>query len=196
MDRVLKGKRIRLEILPPLPEYAEELATLIRRNREHLDVWRGDVLKYETVELAFYKLLMDNYYYERAEGYLYHIVKGKKIIGHISLLSTGKFWEMAYWLDKDHIGKGYMCEALKTLECNWFQKTIEPLTVMIKPQNPASLNVIYKMGYASFGQNRYLKNFAMFSTQYLEGREPQRILPAENPITQKDCEHGHERERG
>ena len=69
MDKIIMGHRICLEILPPLPEYAKQLAEVIRHNREHLDLWRGDVLKYETDELSFYKLLMDNYYYERDEGY-------------------------------------------------------------------------------------------------------------------------------
>lgn len=162
MDKILKSKRIRLEVLAPLPEYAKQLAELICRNRDHLDMWRGDVLKYETPELSLYKLLMDNYYYERKEGYFYHILKGKKIIGHISLLSSGKFWEMSYWLDKDYTGKGYMREALKTLENSWFQKSTSPITVLVNSENSASLNVIHKMGYILLGQNRYLKNFAMF----------------------------------
>lgn len=177
MDKTLKSKRIRLEILSPLPEYAEQLARIIYRNRDHLDMWRGDVLKYETPELALYKLLMDNYYYERKEGYFYHILKGKKIIGHISLLSSGKFWETSYWLDKDYTGQGYMREALKTLENAWFQKSTAPITVLIKPENSASLNVVHKMGYVSFGQNRYLKNFAMFVREQ-NMRQPTLILSA------------------
>lgn len=196
MDRVLKGKHLRLEILPPLPEYAEELAALIRHNRQHLDMWRGDVLKYETDELAFYKLLMDNYHYEKEDGYLYHIMKGQKIIGHISLLSAGKFWEMAYWLDKDHTGKGYMREALAILEKAWFEKSTEPLTILVKPHNGASLNVVHKMGYVSFGQNRYLKNFAMFMGHQRQITEPECIVSAQNSVKKQNIGHGYQRGEG
>ena len=184
MDKTLKSKRIRLEILSPLPEYAEQLAELVYRNREHLDMWRGDVLRFETTELAFYKLLMDNYYYERKEGYFYHIFKGKKMIGHISLLSSGKFWEASYWLDKDYTGCGYMQEALKTLEDNWFQKSTAPITVLVNAENTSSLNVIRKMGYVPFGQNRYLKNFAMFMRQQ-NTHQPSFILSSNQYIVSK-----------
>ena len=177
MDKTLKSKRIRLEILSPLPEYAKQLSDLICRNREHLDMWRGDVLRYETEDLAFYKLLMDNYYYERKEGYFYHIFKGKKMIGHISLLSSGKFWETSYWLGKEYTGQGYMREALKTLENAWFQKSTAPITVLVNSENTPSLNVIRKMGYVLLGQNRYLKNFAMFVREQ-NMRQPTLILSA------------------
>ena len=192
MDKILNSKRLRLEILPPLPEYAEQLSKLVNKNRDHLDMWRGDVLKYETPDTAFYKLLMDNYYYERNEGYFYHIMKGKNIIGHISLLSSGKFWEVAYWLDKDYTGQGYMREALSTLEKAWFQKCTDPITVLIKPQNSASLNVVHKMGYVSFGQNRYLKNFAMFVGQKKEQFQPKCIVIAQNLTVKKCCENSNE----
>ncbi|MBR5130686.1 MAG: GNAT family N-acetyltransferase [Alphaproteobacteria bacterium] len=181
MDKILRSNRIRLEILSPLPEYAEQLSEIICRNRDHLDMWRGDVLKYETSELSFYKLLMDNYYYERKEGYFYHIFKGKKIIGHISLLSSGKFWETSYWLDKEYTGQGYMREALKTLENAWFQKSTAPITVLINPENTPSLKVIHKMGYTLFGQNRYLKNFAMFMREQ-NVHQPSLIMSANQQI--------------
>ena len=139
---------------------------------------------------------MDNYYYERNEGYFYHIMKGKNIIGHISLLSSGKFWEVAYWLDKDYIGQGYMREALSTLEKAWFQKCTDPITVLIKPQNSASLNVVHKMGYVSFGQNRYLKNFAMFMGSQQKIAEPECIISAQNSMKQKRIGRGYQRGEG
>lgn len=181
MDKILTSDRIRLEILPPLPEYAKQLSRVVNKNRDHLDMWRGDVLKYETSEMAFYKLLMDNYYYERNEGYFYHIMKGKNIIGHISLLSSGKFWEVAYWLDKDYTGQGYMREALGALEYAWFKHGTEPLTVLVKPQNDSSLNVVHKMGYVSCGVNRYFKNFAMFVGQKRDVYESSCVVSAQCP---------------
>lgn len=176
MDKIIMGHRIRLEILPPLPEYAKQLAEVIRHNREHLDLWRGDVLKYETDELSFYKLLMDNYYYERDEGYFYHIMKKDKIIGNISVVSSGQVWEIAYWLDKNHIGKGYMCDAVSTLEKAWFQTRCDALTVLVKPKNTASVNVVRKMGYQPFGINKYLKNYGMFIRQYSVLPHPECIV--------------------
>lgn len=182
MDKIIRGPRIRLEILPPLPEYVNQLVNLVNQNNEHLDKWRGDVLKYETPELAFYKLLMDNYHYERKDGYFYHIMKGQKIIGQVSLLSSGRFWELAYWLDKDHVEKGFMREALGILEKHWFQNKTDALTVLVKPQNSASLNVVHKMGYVLCGQNRYLKNFAMFMEQYRSENTPKCVVSGQKQV--------------
>lgn len=193
MDKILKSKRIRLEILPPLPQYAKQLSDLVKQNREHLDMWRGDVLKYETDELAFYKLLMDNYYYERDEGYFYHIMKDKKIIGHISAVSSGKVWEMAYWLDKNHTGKGYMCEAINTLERAWFQDRARPLTIFVKPQNIPSLNVVRKMNYMSYGTNRYFKNFTMFMAQYRQSESPCCVVSADTSMRKEHYWEGKTR---
>ncbi len=182
MDRILRGERISLEILPPLPVYVEALRTVVQRNRDHLDEWRGDVIKYEESEAAFYKLLMDNYYYERGDGYFYHIMKKGEIIGHIGLVFSGKVWEISYWLDKDYTSQGYMCEALKTLERAWFQHSTDALTIYVNAKNESSLNVVKKMNYIPFGINRYLKNFTIFMNEDKINIHSTCIVPAQKKI--------------
>ncbi|MEI6729378.1 MAG: GNAT family protein [bacterium] len=101
----------------------------------------------------------------------YGIFLEDKYIGQITLKCkdfTAKKYELTYWISTDHAGRGYMTEAVRSLEKVAFEDyRINKIEVMADSGNIASNRVIQKLGYTLEGVLREDK----FSQHYKTYRD-------------------------
>ena len=62
--------------------------------------------------------------------------------------------EIGYWLDKKQAGKGYITEAVKALENEFFNRGFNRLVIVMDTENTASEKVAIRCGYTKEGLMR------------------------------------------
>jgi RimJ/RimL family protein N-acetyltransferase len=78
--------------------------------------------------------------------------------------------EIGYWLDKKQVGKGYITEAVKALENEFFNRGFNRLVIMMDTENTASENVAIRCGYTKEGIMRewhYNPTFKSYRDMFL-----------------------------
>lgn len=60
---------------------------------------------------------------------------------------THHYFEIGYWLDKDKYGKGYMTEAVKTIEEYLFSQNAPKLIIRNDTENSGSINIAKRLNY-------------------------------------------------
>ena len=162
----LKGKRIVLKINQPSIGLAKEMFAVINTNRKHLRPWfpwekatvgPEDSLKYlfETQE----KL-------NKGEKVDYGIYINNKYVGSVGIFDINKdkkSGEIGYWLSTKFIRKGYMTEAVKLVEKEFFiNYGLHRIQIRCDEKNLASAGVAKKCAYVFEGKRRednYSKHF-------------------------------------
>ena len=94
---------------------------------------------------------------ERFEYAIYDI-KNKDFLGVIGVIKRGKernqAIELGYWLKKDAQGYGYMQEAVKLVEDEFFSLGIQRITIRVDVENEKSNKFAIKAGYSFEGKLR------------------------------------------
>ena len=78
--------------------------------------------------------------------------------------------DIGYWLAEKYTGKGYITEAIKAVEDNFFKRGINRLTIIMDKENKASEKVAIRCGYTKEGTMReyhYNPSFNSFRDMYL-----------------------------
>lgn len=165
----LIGERIVLKRTLPSLDLAKNMFEVIDKNRAHLASW----MEWE----KFTKKIEDTYRYliekekEENEGKKleYGIYVNKEYVGKIGIFDIdqkNKLAEIGYWISKDFTKKGYMTEAVKLLEKEFFENfKLNRIQIKCDEKNLASAGVVKKCGYILEGKNRknvyvdYYKDF-------------------------------------
>ena len=147
----LVGERITLEKLEPEFKLAQVIFEVIDANREHLSAWLPwpkFILKPED-QLKYIFTCEEEC--ARGEKIDYGIYLGHEYIGNISMfeISQSKLsGEIGYWLSAKYAGNGYMTEAVKLLEKDFFESYgLNRLVIKCDENNLVSAKVARKCGY-------------------------------------------------
>ncbi len=170
-QEILKGRRIYLERARATFTEANERYALIDKNRDYISPWLDWAMISITKapEDCYTFLAKANKRWDDEEVYEYTIkeASSQKIIGGLGVMKRGrsidKHFEIGYWLGKDFCSKGYMQEAVKLIEKEFFALGTKRLVIRNEVNNEKSRNVGTSLGYEFEG----LQKSARYST-YLE----------------------------
>jgi [ribosomal protein S5]-alanine N-acetyltransferase len=153
------------------PADAEEMASLLRANREHLAPW--DPLREESYWTAAgqWQIISDSL---RAGNALPHaIVEGGRIIGRVNLSNVvhGAFQSanLGYWVDASAAGRGVASAAVSAVvEAAFLTYGLHRVEAGTLLHNVRSQRVLERNGFARFGMApRYLKIAGEWQDHYL-----------------------------
>lgn len=172
-NKTIIGERIILSKPEVTFEFAMERFAIIEKNREHLLPWLAWAMPEftKTAEDSFifaYDADKDWEKHERFEYIIYDKVT-KEDYGSIGVMKQGssynKTFELGFWLKKESCGKGFMLEAVKLLEDEFFNLGAERLIIRNDVNNVKSRKVAEKAGFRFEGCQRhgawskYMKKF-------------------------------------
>ncbi len=188
----LKGARLTLKITKPTLEIAHAIFDVIDKNREHLNPWfpwTPLTIKVEdTVKYLFDKEVET----KKGKKVEYGLFVKNEYIGNISVFDINeknKSGEIGYWLSLSHARNGYMTEAVKIIEKEFFEKIgLNRIQIKCDERNKASFGVAEKCGYKQEGKLREdsfsdhfndFRNTLVFSklkSEYKKGKTVPRAL--------------------
>lgn len=148
----LETERLILRIPEATFDNAQIQFATCDRNREHLRPYMNWISKTNVPEDSF--------------GFLKHVQEdfkeGKKAEYWIVEKSTGDFCglcsihlhdglyeygEIGYWQDEKKCGKGYITEAVKAIENNYFAQGLNRIEIRNDVENTPSINIPKRLGY-------------------------------------------------
>lgn len=160
-NRELVGKRLTLKLLEPSFDMAQTIFKTIEESREHLLPWL------DWASLEFTKTPEDSFIFlykaasEWKEGVKFEygiFLDGKTYLGNIGVFDVDekkRTAEIGYWLKKSATRKGYMTEAVKLIENEFFKEDgLQRLQICCDVNNIASARVAKKCGYQLEGRLR------------------------------------------
>jgi len=154
----LKGERLVLKEHPITFNHALEAFDIIDRNMDIFKKYFPWAEKTNSAEGYFKQFLLKlDGKMDSGEVAEYMITLDGEFIGQIGFFSVclrDESGEIGYWLDKEHVGKGYMQEAVSVLEKHIFGLGFNRIDLKHDSHNPKSKNVIEKMGYVFEGISR------------------------------------------
>lgn len=163
--RALKTPRLNLKPLKADFKLATMIAEICNKNKEHFKfVGMGNI----TPEEEFEFLLGAEKNWREKITPTYGIYLKKQYIGNISFVSFSlkhNYAELGYWLDENYCGKGYMTEAVKALENEFFSRGLNRMQISANVQNKASCAIAERLGYKKEGitrqarYNKYLNTY-------------------------------------
>ncbi len=169
---ILEGERIQLQKAQATFEIADSLFKIIEKNRKHLLPWIeiADPNCITSREDAFiYLTKMNNKWAEQTDfEYLIFENKSFRLIGLICVHlenNEHKGLFLNFWLSNDYCKKGYMREAVKLIEKEFFFLEFERITIKSDVENYAARNLSVKSGYRLEGTMRHVywsNQFHMF----------------------------------
>ena len=154
----LVGERVVLKRTRPTIRTARTIFEVVDANRHHLAPWFKWVEPTKRVEDSL-KYLFDKED-ETREGKKieYGIHVDGEYIGNIAVFDIderNRSGELGYWLSSGHTRKGYMTEAVRVVEDEFFRnKGFHRLTLKCDTRNQASIGVARKCGYVEEGTLR------------------------------------------
>lgn len=153
----------RMQLLPAAPELAEAVCGYYVRNREFLTPYdpRRDPVFF-TPDYQRLLLAQDQAMSQAGAGFRFYIRLGEApelVVGTVSLTSIvmGAFRScfLGYKLDKDHLNRGLMTEAVGLVTDYAFSRLrLHRIEANVMPWNRASLRVAEKNGYEPEGLAR------------------------------------------
>jgi ribosomal-protein-serine acetyltransferase len=165
----LKGKRIILKRTIPTIDLAKTIFSVVDANRSHLAPWfpweeftlkEEDSMKY---------LLDKEEETEKGKKVEYGIYVNNEYVGNIGVFDISeknKSVEIGYWLSSNFTRKGYMTEAVKIVEKEFFKHfKVNRIQIKCDDDNEASIGVAKKCNYVFEGKLRkddYSKRFRKF----------------------------------
>ena len=181
-SETIKGERIILQKAVKSYAQAQQHLDEVKRSLPELSPWLGWATKDYSVENSYEYLQGCEAEWNSGVGYNYMILNlDKKFMGMISALNVkekDKSLEIGYWISSVYAGKGYMQEALKLIEKEFFSKGINRIVVHTDVLNLKSANVPQKLGYKLEGiqrqsqwnqaQNRFrdINTFSKLKSEY------------------------------
>lgn len=180
----LKGERIVLKRIEPTIELAQEVFAQVDKNREYLRKWLpwADFMKSAEDELKYF--FDEEKKVEKGEKINYGIFLDNVYAGNIGFFDVDDkvmSGEIGYWLSEDFGRKGYVTEAVKTLEKHLFQDLgFNRIQIKCDEKNIPSAKVAEKCGYVLegilrqderseyFNENRNTKLFSKLKSEFNE----------------------------
>lgn len=155
---ILKGNRIILNRIIDKIETAQIIYQLTDKNRDYLLPWLPWARETKRPEDTYNNFILNaKKNWENKTGATYSIELNNNIIGVIDLFDIdhqNERGEIGYWMDKDNSSKGYMSEAVKTLEDYFFKNGIHRIQIKCDEENIASKKVAEKNNYVLEGKFR------------------------------------------
>ena len=169
----LLGERIILRKPDVSFDFANKFFTLVDANREHILPWLdwGMESITKSPESSYSFILDADKAWKNGDKFEYVICDKvtKELLGGIGIMKRGKsidcHFEIGYWLSKNACGKGYLLEAVKLAEAEFFGLGVERITIKNDIENIKSRQVAEKLGYKFEGiqehsrYSAYLKSF-------------------------------------
>lgn len=165
----LIGKRIVLKINKSDILLAKIMFKTINDNRKHLRPWFLWEIKTKKVEDSLKYLFDTEAGTKEGKKAEYGIYLNNEYIGNIGIFDIDKdkkSAELGYWLSSKFLRNGYMTEAVKLIENEFFSNnSINRIQIKCDEVNIASAGVAKKCGYLLEGKNRedrysvYFKDF-------------------------------------
>ncbi|MBR5130688.1 MAG: GNAT family N-acetyltransferase [Alphaproteobacteria bacterium] len=161
------GRNIELKILPATEENAEKVYYVIQNNKEYLSqFFQRLVSAFDNKKQALDILKFDEEQRWLNNSVNYYIFSKNQLIGEIAAdwSRQNSRASIIYWLDKSHVGKGYMSQALKMMEKNLFLNGYSETRLYIDAANWRSVNVAkYNYYQLSDDGNYYFKTRQMYN---------------------------------
>ncbi len=159
---ILQGNRIVLQKPEVSFDYAQKMFAVANANRETVMPWLEWALPEITssAEDDFLFASDADKAWKKGERFEYAIydIKNKDFLGVIGVIRRGKernqAIELGYWLKKDAQGYGYMQEAVKLVEDEFFSLGIQRITIRVDVENEKSNKFAIKAGYSFEGKLR------------------------------------------
>lgn len=164
----LIGKRIVLQTAKPDISTAIAIFKVTDTNRKHLRPWLEWEKETKKVEDSLKYLFDKEKKVKEGNRVEYGIYIGKEYIGNIGIFDIDKnkkSAEIGYWLSAKFTGNGYMTEAVKIIEKEFFANGLNRIQIRCDEKNIASVGVVKKCGYIFEGKLRedsYSKHFKGF----------------------------------
>ena len=165
LPEIIKGEKVTL--IRPYPitfDLANEVFCAIDSSRQSLEPWFSWVEKTQKAEDSYnYLINWCQKHWEEKSGFAYIIRENEnnKLVGMIDLVKVSKSsakTQFGYWLKEDEQGKGYMHDAVITLEKVCFDCGFNRIEIRNNTANIRSANVAKRAGYHLDGilrQNRW-----------------------------------------
>lgn len=131
----------------------------LTHNRTAIREWFSWVDNVQTLEQAYQNIdkLRQKFQNKRnAQYFIYEKETGDfcGMVGFMRYYPVHRRGELAYWMDARKQGKGYMTEALETLEKDLFNRSVHRLSLHIDTGNSASEKMAKRLGYTLEGTLR------------------------------------------
>lgn len=177
--RRIVGRNVVLKILPVTEENAETVYRVIQNNKEYLSqFFQRLVSSFNSKKQALDILKFDEEQRWLNNSVNYYLFVKNQLIGEITAdwSSRNGNASIIYWMDKAHVGKGYMSESLKMMEKVLFLNGYSELRLYIDAANWRSANVAKYNQYQLSDDGNYY-----FKTRHMYNNPPQSICH------KKDC---------
>jgi RimJ/RimL family protein N-acetyltransferase len=164
----LVGKRIVLKITKPDLATANAIFEVICENRKHLRPWLPWEKETKKVEDSMKYLFDKEDMFKAGKKVEYGIYVNNVYAGNIGIFdinNTKKSAEIGYWLSTKFARNGYVSEAVKLLEKEFFTNGLNRIQIKCDERNLASSGVAQKCGYVLEGKLRedsYSEHFKDF----------------------------------
>ena len=169
MSLTTKLETTRLVLRPPRTGDVAEIRRLLRHNHAHLKPWNPAPPPGEdpsSITEVSKSVLRQRKEWKRGSGYVFMVAlreEPARFIGKIALNGVmrgamhGAY--LGYWMDVDHLGKGYVTEGIRAvLDWAFGAAGLHRVQAAIMPRNDRSLRVIEKLGFRREGYaERYLQ---------------------------------------
>lgn len=136
-------------------EYATKLYNLIAENKEHVSKFMPLLFNVSTPEDEYNFCLSSEKKWKEMSSADYGIwTKDGQLIGTCAFCDLNYddcSGEIGYWLDKKQTGKGYMTEAVKALEKEFFERGFNRIIIMMDTENKHSENVAIRRCFTQEG---------------------------------------------
>lgn len=157
-SETLKGKRITLQKAVKSFAMAQVHNNEVKKSLPELSPWVGWATEDYTIEDSYEYLQGRVQEWDKGTEFNYMILDAdKNFMGMISALNVeenDKNLEIGYWISTAYAGKGYMQEAVKLIEKEFFGLGINRIVIHTDVLNKKSANVPQKLGYVLEGIQR------------------------------------------
>lgn len=147
----LKGERLELRINVPEIELAKKIFATVDENRDYLSKWLPWVDSTQKVEDSLKFLFDTQDGIKSGKKVNYGIFLDENYVGNIGFFDIdwkNKSGEIGYWLSEKYSKNGYVSEAVKILEKEFFEKhDFNRIQIKCDTNNIGSGKVALKCGY-------------------------------------------------
>lgn len=172
--KIIKTERLILKPHEVSFENAVMLYDIIKENGKFLTRFLPNLLKAKSAEDEYAFLTNCNENWKNMNSPAYGIwTKDGTFVGCCDFHNVeyeNHSAEIGYWLDKKQTGKGYIAEAIKALEKDFFKRGFNRITLIMDTANKASEKVAIRGGYVKEGIMRewhYNPSFKSYRDMYL-----------------------------
>lgn len=157
-SETIKGQRITLQKAVKSFATAQAHNQEVKKSLPELSPWLGWATEDYKIEDSYEYLQGCVQEWEKGNEFNYMILdENKNFMGMISALNVkekDRNLEIGYWISTTHAGNGYMQEAVKLLEKEFFGLGINRIVIHTDVLNKKSANVPQKLGYVLEGIQR------------------------------------------